>query len=375
MKRLVTAALTAIYIFSCAILPASAETTLDKTKQQQQNVKSQINQIAGAKKEAADQLKQSTKEKQQYETQTKTVQNNLEQKSKEVSSVKSDIEKISKEIDEIESNYIKKNELFKTRMRIMYQNMNQSPLELFVESQSFNDFFSKMELLSLVKKNDEKLIREIALSKENTELQKQNKLIELDSKVDQLKTLNVKVSDLKVSRAKAESEIEATKQRLKDLEKKEDEMIALSKQLEKKISDLMDANKKYAGGVMKWPTPGYTKVSSPYGMRIHPIYKVKKMHTGIDIDAPSGAKIIAANSGTVILAGWNGGYGNCVIVDHGGGLATLYAHQSKILVSVGDKLEKGDTIGKVGSTGLSTGPHLHFEVRKNGQTVNPKDYV
>ncbi len=375
MKRLVTVALTAIYIFSCAIVPVNATSTLDQTKQQQQNVKSQISKIAGEKQEAADKLKQSTKEKQLYETQTQKVQSNLEEKAKEVSSVKSDIEKISQEIDDIESNYIKKNELFKTRMRIMYQNMHQSPLELFVESQSFNDFFSKMELLALVKKNDEKLIREIALSKENTELQKQNKLIELDNKVNQLENLNVKVSDLKISRAKAESEIEATKQRLKDLEKKEDEMIALSKQLEKKISDLMDASKKYAGGVMKWPTPNYTRVSSPYGMRIHPIYKVKKMHTGIDIDAPSGAKIIAANSGKVIMAGWNGGYGNCVIIDHGGGLATLYAHQSKILVSVGDTVEKGDTIGKVGSTGLSTGPHLHFEVRKNGETVNPKNYV
>jgi murein DD-endopeptidase MepM/ murein hydrolase activator NlpD len=137
----------------------------------------------------------------------------------------------------------------------------------------------------------------------------------------------------------------------------------------------MDSKAIYAGGVMKWPTPGYTRVSSPYGMRIHPIYKVKKMHTGIDIDAPSGAKIVAANSGKVILAGWNGGYGNCVIIDHGGGLATLYAHQSKILVSVGDKVQKGDTVGKVGSTGLSTGPHLHFEVRKNGSTTNPIPYV
>jgi murein DD-endopeptidase MepM/ murein hydrolase activator NlpD len=253
--------------------------------------------------------------------------------------------------------------------------MNKSPLELFVESKNFSEFFSRLELMSLVKKNDEKLIQEISLGKENTEIQKQTKLLELDEKASQLKKLNVKVSDIKTSRSKVESDIEAEKERLKQAEKKEDEMIALSKQLEKKITQLMDANAKYVGGVMKWPTPGYTRVSSPYGMRIHPIYKVKKMHTGIDIDAPSGAKIIAANSGKVILAGWNGGYGNCVIIDHGSGLATLYAHQSKILVSVGDKVNKGDTIGKVGSTGLSTGPHLHFEVRKGGQTTNPIPYV
>ncbi len=374
MKRLLSVALAAIYIFSCAVIPVNAS-TLDKTKQQQKSVKSEIQKIADEKKAASDHLKETTEDKKYYESLANKEQQNLSKKSQEVTATKSDIERISKEIDDIESNYEKKTELFKTRMRVLYQNMDQSPFELFVESKSFNEFYSRIELMSLVKKNDEKLIQEIAMSKENTELQKQTKLLELDKKVTQLKNLNVKVSDLKTSRAKAESEIEATKSRLKDLEKKEDEMIALSKQLEKKIADLMDANAKYAGGVMKWPTPGYTRVSSPYGMRIHPIYKVKKMHTGIDIDAPSGAKIVAANSGKVIMAGWNGGYGNCVIIDHGGGLATLYAHQSKILVSVGDKVERGETIGKVGSTGLSTGPHLHFEVRKNGQTVNPKNYV
>lgn len=375
MKRRLSMVLSAIFIFSCIILPANAADSLENTQKQQKNVKSQISKIAGEKQAVNEHLKQSAEDKAYLDSLARKEQNNLNEKSKEVTDVKADIERISKEIDDIEQNYEDKTELFKTRMRIMYQNMNASPLETFVESKSFSEFYSKMQFLSLIKENDEKLIREIALGKENTELQKQTKMLELDQKVTQLKNLNVKVTDIKTSRAKAESEIEASKSRLKELEKKEDEMIALSKQLEAQITKLMDSKTKYAGGVMKWPTPGYTRVSSPYGMRIHPIYKVKKMHTGIDIDAPSGAKIVAANSGKVILAGWNGGYGNCVIIDHGGGLATLYAHQSKILVSVGDKVEKGETIGKVGSTGLSTGPHLHFEVRKNGKTENPQNYV
>lgn len=374
MNKRLSIVLVTIFIFSCVILPTSAA-SLESTQKQQQNVKSQITQIAGEKAAVTDQLKQSTQDKAYLDSLAQKEQKNLNQKSDEVTTVKADIDRINKEIDDIEENYQEKTELFKTRMRVMYQNMNTSPLETFVESKSFSEFFSKMELLSLVRKNDEKLIREISMGKENTELQKQTKLLELDQKVTQLKKLNVKVSDIKTSRAKAESEIEASKSRLKELEKKEDEMIALSKQLESQIAKMLDSTAKYAGGVMKWPTPGYTRVSSPYGMRIHPIYKVKKMHTGIDIDAPSGATIVAANSGKVILAGWNGGYGNCVIIDHGGGLATLYGHQSKILVSVGDKVEKGDTIGKVGSTGLSTGPHLHFEVRKNGKTENPRNYV
>lgn len=375
MKRLSTIALIAIYIFSCLIIPANAESTINSTKKQQQNVKSEMKRVAEEKKAASDKLKQSTQEKEFFESKAQQVEKNLSQKQKEIGNVELDIDKIIKEIEEIEANHEKKTELFKTRMRVMYQNMNQSTLEILVESKSFGEFFSRMELLSIVKKNDEKLIQEIALSKENTELQKQSKYLELEKKEAELQRLGVKASEYKTSRAKAESQIEASKNQLKQTEKREDELIALSKKLEKQLAALMDKNTKYAGGVMKWPTPGYTKVSSPYGMRIHPIYKVKKMHTGIDIDAPSGAKIIAVNDGKVIMAGWNGGYGNCVIIDHGGGLATLYAHQSKILVSEGDKVEKGQTIGKVGSTGLSTGPHLHFEVRKNGSTVNPKNYV
>jgi murein DD-endopeptidase MepM/ murein hydrolase activator NlpD len=110
-------------------------------------------------------------------------------------------------------------------------------------------------------------------------------------------------------------------------------------------------------------------------MRMHPILHVRKMHTGIDIHAPSGATIVAAGNGTVIYAGRNGGYGNFTMIDHGNGLVTCYAHQSKILVRKGQHVSAGTTIGKVGSTGLSTGPHLHFEVRVNGTPKNPTSYL
>ena len=363
----------AIYIFSCIIVPVNAS-SLDTIRKQQKNINNKISDVKKEKKAIEADLAQIAADKKKLESDEKKTQATLKQKSKEISSVNADIKLINEEIEAIDKDYEYKTELFKTRMRVMYQNMNKSPLESFVEAKSFSEFFSRLELLSLVRENDEKLINEISVAKRNTEEKKQAKLFLLNEKKAQLEKLNGKVSDIKTYRAKAEIDIEARKAELKKAEKSLDDFIAESNQISKKIADLMDKTTKYAGGVMKWPTAGYTRISSPFGYRIHPVYKVKKMHSGIDIDAPSGATIAAANSGKVILAGWNGGYGNCIIIDHGDGIATLYGHQSKILVSVGDKVGKGDTIGKVGSTGVSTGPHLHFEVRKDGTAINPMPY-
>lgn len=131
-------------------------------------------------------------------------------------------------------------------------------------------------------------------------------------------------------------------------------------------------NAQYTGSVSGLPVNG--RISSGFGYRIHPIKKVRRMHTGIDIAAASGTPIGAAGGGEVIFSGWRGGYGNCVMIDHGKGKTTLYAHMSRIGVSVGKVVARNATIGWVGSTGLSTGPHLHYEVRINGKPVNPLNY-
>ena len=133
-------------------------------------------------------------------------------------------------------------------------------------------------------------------------------------------------------------------------------------------------NSPYVGGEFTWPCPASRYISSSFGNRLHPTLKVWKFHTGVDIGCAAGKDIVAAASGRVIMSQWYGGYGNCVMIDHGGGIVTLYGHASKLLVSTGATVKRGQTIALVGSTGRSTGPHLHFEVRKDGEYIDPMSY-
>ncbi|MDH3261639.1 MAG: peptidoglycan DD-metalloendopeptidase family protein [Acidimicrobiia bacterium] len=161
----------------------------------------------------------------------------------------------------------------------------------------------------------------------------------------------------------------------RDIDEFEGEISALEKESEQIAAEL--AAKQATGGespgIIGWPVNA--SVGSGFGYRVHPIFRTKKLHTGLDLNAAAGAPIMAAESGTVILARTYGGYGRAVVIDHGGGLSTLYAHQSSMLVSEGQRVERGDVIGYVGCTGYCTGPHLHFETREWGTPVDPMKYL
>jgi len=256
----------------------------------------------------------------------------------------------------------------------MYENLDKSYVETLVESKSISDFFERFELISRISKKDKEMMDLLYVAKKDSEEKKQSmegmKLEKQKQAGESLQTLDV----LKVSRSNVEDQIKQISSTMNELDRQEDEITKQSQELEGQIRGLQKGAK-YAGGSMLWPSPNCRQVSSPYGMRFHPITKKYQMHTGIDIPASYGATTVAANSGTVIYAGWQTGYGYTVIIDHGGGISTLYAHSSKLLVSVGMHVDAGQAIARVGSTGLSTGPHLHFEVRRNGMTTDPLGYV
>lgn len=166
-----------------------------------------------------------------------------------------------------------------------------------------------------------------------------------------------------------EAEIAAQNSEIKELEN-------AAKALQKQLEETNNANKrKYDGGMFTWPAPSYTRISDEYGNRMHPILKVQQFHNGLDMAAPGGSPILAAYNGTVVAAAYSSSMGNYIMIDHGDNLFTIYMHASALYVSNGAEVTKGQKIAAVGSTGRSTGNHLHFSVRLNGSYVSPWNYL
>ncbi|HHW49033.1 MAG TPA: peptidoglycan DD-metalloendopeptidase family protein [Clostridiaceae bacterium] len=373
MKRFLLCILIVVLTVA-STLPVLAE-TLSQVQQDKKNVDKKLIEVKAEKKQTEELKKQLEKDKEYLEA-VQAKENELyEELLNDYKQIEEDIRKIDEAIKESEENLKKQDELFKTRLRVMYKNSNTSGLEGLFESKSITEAIEKIKYISFISKLDREIVEDLKIAKADVEYKKQlkeeakkQKEREIDEKEERLENLRL------TSRSVAERMNEATAT-LKRLEKLEDELLKESRELTKKINELAK-RQTYVGGSMVWPLPSNHTVGSGFGMRMHPILKVKKMHTGIDIGGKTGASIVAANTGTVILAGYTSGYGNRVVIDHGDGITTLYAHCSKILVKVGDEVKAGQTIAKVGSTGLATGPHLHFEVRVKGEPVDPlKGYL
>lgn len=372
MRKVITVViLIAIIISSC--LPAMAD-ELQDVKAKKKAVEYNISNIKEKKTEATTALKKALDVKDDLLDDQKQKNNEISQLESQIKFLNENIEAIKNTLTEAENNLSDQKQLFKTRLKVMYENSDNSFFEDLIGSKNINEFLERLDLMARISKKDKDTVENLKLSVLDVQYKKKQKQIE---KVNILKEANEAKSDLnslKASRASVDDQIRKINRKLFLLEQQEDELNRQAEALNDVIKNLMSRSGKYAGGIMKWPVPSSTKISSPFGYRIHPIYKRRKFHAGIDIDANRGDSIIAANKGTVILAGWQSGYGNTVIIDHGGGIATLYAHCSRILTRVGREVKTGDLIARVGSTGLSTGPHLHFEVRVNGKTTDPMKY-
>ena len=282
---------------------------------------------------------------------------------------------LDKAISEAEARCNEHKKKLQIRIKAIYKSSNMSYVKVLAESKSITDFIEKVEIISRMCKADKELLESINNDKLDIEFKRRQKEIERDTKEKKAKETKRNMERIRTSRAKVNNNMAELKKKLAKLEKQEDELIRKSNELASKILELQGSSTKCQAGKMMWPLPSSRRITSPFGTRVHPIFKTKKTHHGIDIGAKSGSLILAAKDGKVIIAGWQGGYGNVVIIDHGGGITTVYAHCSKLIAKVGQKVKMGEVIAKVGSTGYSTGPHLHFEVRENGVVKNPLNYT
>lgn len=277
------------------------------------------------------------------------------------------IEELTKEIDD-------NNALLEKRLRVMYMNGTAGYLEVLLKAEDLVDALTRMDMIQLIVKSDVDLLKSINEQKSQVELLKEDQEKERLELTAVINKLNVKQNEVMTASRSKENYMSSLQSNIKEMQRQEAAMEAQSAQIEK---DILAAQRavEYAGGEMAWPVPGQYRVTSNFGGRADPITGARANHGGTDIAAPYGSAIVSANDGVVIYAGWHYSYGNYVIVDHGGGIATLYGHCSKLLVSKGQEVSRGEKIALIGSTGYSTGNHLHFEVRKNGVRTQPMDYL
>lgn len=287
------------------------------------------------------------------------------------------IEKTEVELEEITETYNKQKKILEARLVASYKSGEIQYLDYLLQASSLPEFISTYYYISEMVEADSELLVRTNKQKEELELAK----LELKKQKKQLAQTLEECENKAVSLANKQTIKDAYIRQLSEEEQKyTTDIIEMQTEIKKVEAEILEAATlhmgfDYVGGEMAWPVPGYTRITSPYGMRTDPIRGVYKLHTGTDIAAPMGTSFIAANDGVVVKAGWNNAYGNMVMINHGGGVSTLYAHGSAIMVEVGQEVKRGEEVLKVGSTGNSTGPHAHFEVRINGQYVNPIPYI
>lgn len=398
-KKRIIGALLCTLMMACAVCDNSFVSSAAVT---QESIKAKEQQISNSKKErdalssaktnlekVKKQLEASKSDLNNYITkldgQLSDIQVKIDSLGDEITEKVHEIETTTEELIEAEDIQKAQYEAMKKRIRFMYERGDTLYFELLLESGSFSDMLNKAEYIESLSMYDREKLNEyiattdlIRLTKEALEEEKQtldaakeakeeeeqNLQSLMDTKNKELEAVQADITDKEAAIKEYEAEIKAENAAIAALEK---EVAADKAALYTKYT--------YDGGMFTWPCPNYTRISDNYGMRMHPTLGVQKMHNGIDLAAPSGSAILAAYKGTVVAADYNSSMGNYIMINHGGGLYTIYMHCSAVYVSKGKDVAAGTKIGAVGSTGRSTGPHLHFGVRLNGNYVSPWNYL
>lgn len=375
MKKRLIAALILVNILSYTSIAFAEDIT--NLIQQQNDLQNQKSEADNKLEIVQDELSENMQQLEKLSQTMAEYQIQIDEWGKQIDDLNTSIKEIQEKLDIAQKDYDEQEKLLESRLVTMYEAGDTSFLDFILSSNNIVDFISNYYLMAELTTYDEDLLEKI--EREKSQIEQNKKMLETQQSEYNTIKANYEKKKIILYNTKALKDEAASKltEEEKTLSEQIDEYRNQILAVEAEIAQVTKANidTEYIGGEMAWPVPGYTRITSNYGMRTHPITGIYKLHTGVDLGAPMGANFIAANDGVVTKAGYNGAYGNMVIIDHGGGISTLYAHGSEILVTVGQTVKKGDNILKVGSTGYSTGAHAHFEVRVNGQPVNPLPYI
>ncbi|MBP2655054.1 MAG: Peptidase [Firmicutes bacterium] len=269
----------------------------------------------------------------------------------------------------------KRSDILNKRVRDIYKNGQISYIDVLFGASDFSDFTNRLDIIKRVISHDVALFAAVkaendAVLATRAELESERAaVVELEKAIAEQKKI------IEASKKEREAVLKSVTDNRDTAEKAYQDLVATSKDIEARLQQSQYASQAVGStGAMMWPVSGGT-VTSPFGWRTHPVFGTARFHSGIDIGVDYGTPVRAADGGVVVTAGWMSGYGYGVIIDHGSGISTVYGHNSELLVSEGQRVAKGQQIARAGSTGYSTGPHCHFEVRKNGSPVSPLSYL
>lgn len=358
-------------VFCCVAGVAFAEDNDQAIIRKHQETKNKIYQLKLLENKETNKL---YKNQQKLETTTK----DLEYSRKRYNVTKNKLVDIESELAVAVADYNKTLVKVRHRIRNIYMHHRKNLFELLLTSDDINSFMDNIYFQNIITKADKNSLYNVRKKAQNIAKMRYNYEMEKRRLANSIQDMNSKQAAIQLAIGKNEELIKKLRTDRQTFEKAERELARQSKNLTGIINreTSTSGDMKVVGGFIK-PIAG--PITSPYGWRVHPIFKSRTFHSGIDIGGASNGAVQASNAGKVIYAGWYGGYGKVVIIDHGmyngAKITTLYAHLNTWAVNVGQYVSRGQTIGREGSTGYSTGPHLHFEVRVNGQTRNPLSYI
>lgn len=374
MKKWLSMALSILLIFSSIGYAFGGSTDVRKSQEQLKKIQQELNNLKKEKRKKSSEQKAVVQKMDNIESNIQNLDSEITTLQGKISGAERSVSTSKNELALAEKRIQLKSEVLNARLRAMYKMGHIGYLDVLLGSTDFGDMMTRVDMLQKIYSQDTTLLKD--MQKQRNQIAERKASMERYAKeLRDLRTnLGVKQSALDQDLNQLEqAKVELSKD-LKALEQKEDQLLEDSNKLTKLLAS-MKTTKAYVGGRMAWPAPGNYRVTSPYGYRIHPVLGYKKLHTGVDIGGYRNAPIVAAQDGTVIVAEYYSSYGRTVMIDHGGGYVTVYAHNNSLIVSPGQKVKKGQKIANMGSTGTSTGNHCHFEVRLNGKITDPMPWI